>query len=117
MAEDEAFKQELATARRAMFEPAMNRLQPLAAQAVDTLAALMQPSERRACDSARPARSRSSGFIGMTRRRSCGSSVTSRHFSVGRARENGNAGITVRRADACRSAGIATPAADAGRLS
>jgi hypothetical protein len=44
MAEDEAFKQELATARRTMFEAAMNRLQPLAAQAVDTLAALMKPS-------------------------------------------------------------------------
>ena len=44
MAEDEAFKQELATARRAMFEAATNRRQPLAAEAVDTLAALMQPS-------------------------------------------------------------------------
>jgi hypothetical protein len=41
MADDEAFKAELAAARRAMFETAMNRLQPLAAQAVDTLAALM----------------------------------------------------------------------------
>ena len=41
MADDEVFKQELASARRAMFETAMNRLQPLAAQAVDTLAALM----------------------------------------------------------------------------
>jgi hypothetical protein len=44
MADDEAFKQDLATARRAMFETAMNRLQPLAAQAVDTLAALMGES-------------------------------------------------------------------------
>ncbi len=44
MAEDEVFKQELDSARRAMFEAAMNRLQPLAAQAVDTLAALLQPS-------------------------------------------------------------------------
>ena len=44
MAEDEAFKQDLAAARRAMFETAMNRLQPLAAQAVDTLAALMRES-------------------------------------------------------------------------
>ena len=42
MAEDDAFKQDLAAARRAMFDAAMNRLQPLAAQAVDTLAALMQ---------------------------------------------------------------------------
>jgi hypothetical protein len=33
MADDEAFKQELATSRRAMFEAAMNRLQQLAAQA------------------------------------------------------------------------------------
>ena len=41
---DETFKEELATARRAMFEAAMNRLQPLAAEAVDTLAALMRPS-------------------------------------------------------------------------
>jgi hypothetical protein len=41
MADDEAFKQDLATARRAMFETAMNRLQPLAAQAVDTPATLM----------------------------------------------------------------------------
>jgi hypothetical protein len=41
MADDEAFKAKLATARRAVFETAMGRLQPLAAQAVDTLAALM----------------------------------------------------------------------------
>jgi hypothetical protein len=44
MADDEAFKQELAAARRAMFEAAMNRLQPLAAQAVETLATLMERS-------------------------------------------------------------------------
>ena len=41
---DDAFKQELAAARRAMFETAMNRLLPLAAHAVDTLAALMGES-------------------------------------------------------------------------
>ncbi len=45
MADDEAFKEELATARRAMFEAAMNRLQPLAAQAMETLAAPMEPTE------------------------------------------------------------------------
>ena len=44
MANDDAFRQDLATARRAMFETAMNRLQPPAAQAVDTLAALMGES-------------------------------------------------------------------------
>lgn len=44
MANDDVFKQELTAARRAMFETAMNRLQPLAAQAVDTLAALMGES-------------------------------------------------------------------------
>jgi len=44
MSDDEAFKQELATARRSMFEAAMNRLHPLAAEAVDTLSALMKPS-------------------------------------------------------------------------
>ena len=44
MANDDAFKQDLAAARRAMFEAAMNRLQPLAAQAVDTLATLMGAS-------------------------------------------------------------------------
>jgi hypothetical protein len=44
MANDDAFKQDLAAARRAMFETAMHRLQPLAAQAVDTLAALMRES-------------------------------------------------------------------------
>jgi hypothetical protein len=41
MADDEGFQRDLANARRSMFETAMNRLQPLAAQAVDTLAALM----------------------------------------------------------------------------
>jgi hypothetical protein len=41
MAEDEAFRQDLTAARRAMFETAMGRLQPLAALAVDTLASLM----------------------------------------------------------------------------
>jgi hypothetical protein len=44
MAEDEAFKQDLAAARRSVFETAMGRLQPLAAQAVETLAALMGES-------------------------------------------------------------------------
>jgi hypothetical protein len=38
VAHDEAFQQELVAARHAMFEAAMNRPQPLAAQAVDTLA-------------------------------------------------------------------------------
>jgi hypothetical protein len=41
MANDEAFKHELAVRRRAIFEMAMNRLQLLTAQAVGTLAALM----------------------------------------------------------------------------
>ena len=44
MADDEGFKQDLDAARRAMFQSAMNRLQPLAAQAVDTLASLMGES-------------------------------------------------------------------------
>ena len=44
MADDEAFKADLAAARRAMFEAAMNRLQPLAARAVETLEALMDSS-------------------------------------------------------------------------
>src|SRR5262245_33936050 len=44
MANDDVFKRDLAAARRAMFETAMNRLQPLAAQAVATLAALMGES-------------------------------------------------------------------------
>ena len=42
MADDDAFKQDLDAARRAMFQSAMNRLQPLAAQAVNTLAELMR---------------------------------------------------------------------------
>jgi hypothetical protein len=41
MADDEEFKQDLSAARRSVFEVAMGRLQPLAAQAVETLAALM----------------------------------------------------------------------------
>jgi hypothetical protein len=68
MADDDAFKQELDSARRAMFEAAMNRLQPLAAEAVDTLAALMKPS---APPSVRLGAARTvaeSGFIGTTRR-------------------------------------------------
>jgi hypothetical protein len=42
MANDQAFNQDLAAARRTMFDTAMNRLQPLAAQAVETLADLMR---------------------------------------------------------------------------
>jgi hypothetical protein len=44
LTDDALFQRQLAETRRAMFETAMNRLQPLAAQAVDTLAALMGES-------------------------------------------------------------------------
>ena len=39
--EDDAFKRELGAARQAMFQTGMNRVQALAAVAIDTLAALM----------------------------------------------------------------------------
>ena len=42
LTDDAIFQQQLAETRRAMFETAMNRLQPLAAEAVETLAALMR---------------------------------------------------------------------------
>jgi transposase-like protein len=44
MTDDEAFKQDLGTARRAMFQAGMNRVQALTVEAVDTLAALMGKS-------------------------------------------------------------------------
>jgi hypothetical protein len=44
MSDDEAFKQELATARRSMFEAAMNRPSARCGGG-HTLAALMKPSE------------------------------------------------------------------------
>jgi hypothetical protein len=43
---EDTFKQQLDAARREMFAAAMKRLQPLAAQAVDTLQALMAESVR-----------------------------------------------------------------------
>jgi hypothetical protein len=43
MTDDEDFKRELATARRATFQAGMNRVQALTAQAVETLEALMRP--------------------------------------------------------------------------
>jgi hypothetical protein len=43
MTDDEAFKAELTEARRALFQAGMNRVQALAAEAVETLAALMAP--------------------------------------------------------------------------
>ena len=97
MADDEAFKQDLAAARRAMFETAMNRLQPLAAQAVDTLAALMQES---APPSVRLGAARTVAELGIHRddaRPSCASSGGLRPCSAGRMRRNGNARIPVRR--------------------
>jgi hypothetical protein len=41
MTDDEAFKRELAAARTAMFQAGMHRVQALASEAIDTLAALM----------------------------------------------------------------------------
>ena len=45
LAEDDAFRAELATARRATFEAGMNRVQALTARAVETLEDLLREKE------------------------------------------------------------------------
>src|SRR5262245_35608983 len=78
-----------------MFEAPMNRLHPLAAQAVDTLAAQMLPSEPPSVRLGAARTWPNWAFIVTTPRPSCGSSGKSRRSSAFRARGNRSARLAI----------------------